>query len=422
MNQNDKRILGCYFRNIRKSRNQTLSGISASLRGISDAAISEFENGKSNTSEEVIKYLFKALNVQFDFDEKYITQRKKVLSDLIEAYCLNDMESFEEIIFHFYSRSEFKSSFAYPLYLFCEYYYKTMMCDEVNSKQIKNLSDEIAASMHIFDEEEKLLYAIIVYRNTYPDNESRAYLYLQSVHQEYHKSDSMLLSVIKYLLSFDLSEKKYYRKEIELLEDALNSFMRNCYIEREMYCLINLGVAYNNSLDHDKALAANKNALRIAEKLNDEKAKMSITNNLAIVHLDMGNYENAISLVNSIISNYKNKSSLYSILVSAYVKLNNKPKAKEALKKLEEFNETKENSSYYYHFTKMHRAILYDKKGSHYYSCLKSFLKCCEKQLTTGRCIRIYEEIIKYCRENNLQEDLDQYQNELLNCYKSLIF
>jgi len=117
MDQSDKRILRCYFRNIRKSRNQTLSGISASMHGISDAAICEFENGSSNTSEEVIKYLLKELNIQFDFGEKYRVHRKRVLSDLVKLYCLNDMESFEKEIFHFYSKSEFKGSFVYHFYL-----------------------------------------------------------------------------------------------------------------------------------------------------------------------------------------------------------------------------------------------------------------------------------------------------------------
>ena len=419
MNQNEKRILGCYFRYIRKSRNQTLSGLSASLRGISDAAISEFENGKSNTSEEVIKYLFTELNIQFDFDENYEIQRKKILSDLVEYYCRNDMKSFEALVFDLYSKPEFKSSLAYPLYLVCEYCYKTLMCEEVDRKQVKKLTDEINASLQVFDEEEKLLYAIIVYRNTYPENETEAYLYLHSILQEYQKSDSVLLSVIKYLLSFDEDTKKDYQKEIELLEAALTVFMEQGFIERMMFCLVNLVVAYNNSFNYEKALFAGQRALRIAEQLNDEKMKMSIINNLAIVHDDMGDYEKAIALVKSIISNYKNKSSLYSILVSSYIELNDISQAKEALKKLEEINREKENP-YYYHFIKMHKAIIYDKKGSHYYSALKAFLKYGKAHLTTGRCIRIYEELIKYCRENNLQDDLNQYQDELLECYKNL--
>lgn len=420
MDFNAKRILGYYFKNMRMSRNLTLDDISFSLPiRVSKSCINEFENGKSNTSLETIIHLFDGMNLNFSFDPRFELERKKVIDELVELYCRNDLVGFSNKLNQIEENICYRDSLCYPIYLLADF---NKCVFDTRCETTKGIINKIIADIdnisEMMTEQENLLWAILKYRYLAKNDEGTAYEYLTKVYENNKNHTSALVSVIEYLLAYSEHILGNYHKEAVLLENAAKVFSQNGYIERMMYSWMDLAMTYNELSQYERAKSYIAKALRISEQISSP-ARFAIVNNYGIICNNAGDYNAAIYYAEQLIKSETHKMSAYSMLVTSNVMLKQYEAAKCALSKLEELNEL-HNNPYYALQIKVKRALLYEKKGSHYYSALKNYMKYARKNLTVSRCIRILDQMISYCNENQLYEEINIHQNELLSYYKKL--
>ena len=419
MDKFEKRIIGSYYKNYRKRKKITIKEISA-LANLSEAAISEFENGKTRPSEETIRHIIKCYGTGFDLDISYLYERKRRLSELVELYCRYDLVKFNKHVEQIRSQKKLYDSFFYPLSLLCEYYQMISSEFELSEKMAPHmLADEINNCYDALFEDEKLLFGIFTYQHKYKESEYKAYHYLKSIYQAHLSSTSMLIPVTKYLLAYSEDIIKNYYEEIRLLEEATKLFIVNGYVLRALFCLNDLSLAYNNVFDYESAVQSAEKALRIAEQINDVEMFARVINNLSIIHHEKGEYEKAKEYADTLKEKQDFSLSAYSILVVANMRLGEIDLAKEKLCKLEQLNSIR-NDEHYNHFIRVNRAKLYNKKGPHYFSALKAYLNYAIVNLPLTRSIRIYEDLIEYCKDNSMFEELMIYQNKIFECYKEI--
>ena len=263
----------------------------------------------------------------------------------------------------------------------------------------------------------KLLYAIFKYQHECKNSEKKAYQHLKQIYFEHSASQSMLVSVIKYLLSYSEDINKNYYEEIRLLEQAAHTFVMNGYISRSLFCFNDLSLAYSNVFDYEKSVNAAEKAMRIAGQINNLEMLNGMYNNLSIIYHQMEDYEKAKEYATIVKDIPLFSLSAYSILVVANMRFGDIQEAKSAMEVLEKMNQ-KENSEHYGHFIRVNKAKLYNKKGPHYYSALKAYLHYAKDNLPISRSIRIYEDMIDYCRENSMYDELIAYHEKINECYK----
>ena len=415
MDFEQKQILGAYFRNYRKSRKLTIRQISASLRGISETCISEFETGRSNTLDDAIIYLFGSYSVDFSFEQEYIYKRKETIKNLMDEYGKLNFEKFEALVSEISSNLRYKNSFCYPLYLIC-LFYKEALLEPKSQIEVKKIICEIENVKKLLSTEENQLYSIFLYRYTYPSDEEEA---LKILHEEYQKnqdSQSVLTAIIEFLLSGSEYIRRNYFAQIRLPRAALETFEKKNYFQRAVNCLSDLGLAYVEVLDYHSAIEMTNKFLHISEQINNQRGIMSALNNLAFIYFKKKDYSMVKYYAEQVLLDERNSLSAYSMLVSAERNLGNYPEAKKRLKEFEELVQTKQDD--YYRFQlKIEKARVYEKMGAHYYSMLKNSLEYSLENMPISNWINTYELLIEYCRKNGLKDNLIEYQDGLIQCY-----
>ena len=412
-----KQILGSYFRNVRKSRKLTIRQVSASSRGISETCISEFETGRNDTSEDVISYLFNELSIDFNFEPSFLSERKTTVDKLIELYGSLDIETFDKIMTQI-SEGEYRNTYFYPLYLICNFYYCSFLSNSDESTVNQIISD-INAVKSLFSVNEQQLYSILLYRYIYPRNEEKALKILRDEYDKTKNSTDSSTAVMAYLLAGSEKYDCKYHTQISLLEKALNTFINQGFILRTIYCLNDLGLAYMECFDYQKAIEALEKALVLAKQIKDQDRIAGVTNNLAMVYFNKKEYVKSKACALQVINSEKVASSAYSIVVASEYHLKNYCEAKKWLNTFEEYN-FQHNDKYSILQARIMKSLIYEKTGSRYYSLLKKYLEFVQKEMPISVRIEALGYLIEYCEHNGLLNDLIDYQKLLIECYEKI--
>lgn len=365
-------ILGGFLQFQREYDNISLNFVADSL-SLNKGYLSEVENGKRNLSEKHYDKIMDFYDINFNFDKSILEEVRVELIKVYELFIDLNPSEHDAILRLIQKKERYENSYGFFVLQLAMLFYNIRCAGD--EKEILFLKALIKKYLHLFSDEEKVMYYDLIYQYYFNKNEfnKARYYILSAIEACPNRTRTIgLYAITLYHLVRILQCTNNSAQTLELCKKTMNEFREQHIYNRLYYIDILEGNCLSRMHLYEDAERTYLSVLEHTSLLENRSLTITVYQNLSWNSLKKGNYLDCIKYSKKIIEIGEGTDEIFVYIPYCLYKLDKKI---ECLEKIQEIKD-KLKSEYYLLFINIIKFRITGDDYEFINSC-ESFLKIC---------------------------------------------
>lgn len=407
-----KNNLGAIYRIHRKSKGITLDEVSTKS-GLALSRISEFENGRSYFSEEILETLYSIIHIEYKNNEADMATFRKCFYDFYED--LLHYKSYDDS----YAKVEQLKESIYTTEVYPQYLLTTLVYQVFNKSGfddidlIEQLEDHID---YLDNKQKQICYDTIglFHKKSLDYDKALSYYDKAAIY-----GDLPVSAMIYYHKAQLLDDIGCIVEALECIMKAKAIFDKQLYFNRSILCNGTIAMIYSQIGLNEQTIEIYKQCIIHMKEFGLIRDLKAAYNNLAWFYVLCGHYEEAISLSLEGLELNPRYIPFCFYMAYSYEQLGNRQKAIDSIKLAKKYKREEICTSYMASMIDSYHVLLMDRKEYGYkLKKLQHTLIQAEKYHDHELQLFVLKIIVNLIKKENQKEDLIYYQERMLNLYE----